>query len=98
MTTVLTLIDFLALSPLLILFATALTTLLIEAFWSSSQKLIFITTLTGLGLALYASCQGFSSDNLLLTPWLKFDGLSRFFSILFIAIGFGTVLISSPFF
>lgn len=83
--------DFLALSPFLALFGAALVVLLIE-------KYAFSVTLSGLGLALFFAFQGFSSDNSLLTPWLRFDSLYTFFSILFIAIGFGTVLISRSFF
>src|SRR5262245_33893396 len=91
LTKVLTGRNFLALSPLLILFATGLILLLIEAFWPSFQKLILTTTLTGLVLAFAAASQGFSSDHLLLIPWLQFDSLSMFFSMFFLAIGFGTV-------
>lgn len=98
MTLGLTLNDYCALSPLLILLATGLIVLLIEAFWPSCKKLITNVALVGLVCALYAACQGFSSDNALLSPWLQFDRLSSFFSIFFIAIGFATVCISSAFF
>lgn len=98
MTMLLQLNDYLALSPLLILFTTALVLLLIEAFWPASHRALSLVTLTGLALSLWASCQGFSSSNALLTPWLKFDGLYHFFAILFTGIGLATTLLSSPFF
>lgn len=98
MTTLLLPNDYLALSPLLFIFTTALVLLLIEAFWPASQKALSSVTMTGLALSLWASCQGFSSDNPLLTPWLKFDDLYRFFAILFTGIGLATTLLSSPFF
>lgn len=92
MTTALALKDFLALSPLLILLVTALAHLLTEAF--CKRKPAMTITLTGLGIALYAACQGFSSTSPLLTPWIKFDSLSQVFTIFFIVVGIATTLIS----
>ena len=90
--------DYFALAPLLLLFATALIVLAVETFAETSKKLLPLITFSGLLLALYTACICPSSLNPLLTPWLKFDALARFFSILFLSIGIGTLAISSSFF
>lgn len=90
--------DYFALAPLLILFATGLVLLAVETFISAGKKIFSALTLCGLLLALYTAYIAPTSVNPLLTPWLKFDPLSRFFSILFISIGIGTQGLSASFF
>lgn len=90
-------IDYLALSPLLILFITGLLLILVETFAKSKQIFPYIMC-GGLLLALYAAYMAPASSNPLLTPWLKFDLIARFFSLFFICIGLLTTLIASPFF
>ncbi len=90
--------DYFALGPLLILFGTGLLLLALETFMDSAKKVLSLVTLGGLVFALYVACIAPASTNPLLTPWLKFDSLARFFSVLFISIGIGTMAISSSFF
>lgn len=92
-------VDIAALSPLLILLVAALSLLLLEAFAEkASKKFAFYVTLSTLGLALVATIIAPSSDNPLLTPWLRFDALARFFSVLFLSIGLASTLLTAPFF
>src|SRR6516225_3016171 len=92
----LTITDYYALSPLLILFGTALLVLLFETF--DKKRILPGLTFLGLLFALYATQVAPESVNPLLTPWLKFDALSKFFTSLFVLIGIGTLAISSSFF
>jgi NADH-quinone oxidoreductase subunit N len=98
MTATLTLTDYLAIGPLLILLGLSLVLVLLEAFLETNKKIISLVTFLGLAFALFDACISPVSDSPLLTPWLKFDSFSRFFAILFIGIGLYTTLISSPFF
>lgn len=98
MTPMLNLTDIFALSPLLIVFFSSLLILTSESFFSSSTKkygqyVAFCALLLAFIAALYAP----STQNPLLTPWLRFDHLSQFFNLLFIAIGMGVVLLSPHF-
>lgn len=95
----LSLTDYAALSPLFILLGGALILLLLESFYESIAKkfsatisLVFIIT------AMLAAYYVPASTNPLLTPWIKFDNLSKFFTLLFLSIGIGTTLLSSSFF
>jgi NADH-quinone oxidoreductase subunit N len=90
--------DYFAMGPILILFATALLLLALETFLPQSKKYLSFTTVLGLLFALWVATISPVSTNHLLTPWLKFDGLSRFFAVLFLSIGLGVVAISSSFF
>ena len=99
MNAALTSADLLALSPLLILLWTALIVLMVEAFSSEKTRgYPFYITLIGfvfsLGGVLYAPV----SQSNLLTPWIAFDSLSLFFSLLFIAIGIACTLLTASFF
>lgn len=92
-------IDFIALSPLLILLFTALLLIIIESFAENQAKKIlgwvaFIGVISALGAAITAP----ASQNPLLTPWLQFDALGRLFSVIFLSIGLSTILLSMPFF
>lgn len=93
------LVDFAALSPLLIILGLALILLLIESFAPAfSKKYSFYVTLVGLVVALHAAFYAPASDNLLLTPWIRFDYLARFFTVFFIAVGLISTLLSFSFF
>jgi NADH-quinone oxidoreductase subunit N len=92
----LTMTDFAAISPLLILLAGTLILLLIESFADSRRSAFFVAMAT-LMLALYAVIGAPISDNKLLTAWLRFDSVARFFTILFLCIGLGTALLSDSF-
>jgi NADH-quinone oxidoreductase subunit N len=99
MNATLTLVDLAALSPLLIVLGTALLVLLIESFKeTAAKKFSFPLTMAGLIIALFAALVAPSSDNLLLTPWLRFDSLARFFTFFFLIIGLASTLLSSTFF
>lgn len=99
MNTALTSTDFAAISPLLILVAAALIFLLLESFAETLTKkiasplavLIFTITIV---FTLYSP----PSKNPLLTPWLRFDALSRYFSVLFLITGIAITLISWSYF
>lgn len=99
MNTNLTLSDFAALSPLLLLLGGALLLLLIESFAEkmAQRNAIWITAIilvVTLGAAFFAPV----SHNSLLTPWLAFDPLAKTFTIIFLVIGLVTTLLSSAFF
>jgi len=85
--------DYYALSPLLILLATSLLILIFDSF----SKHVTVLTLAGIAIALYAAAICPVSTSSLLTPWLTFDALSRFFALFFLSVGFATVLLSIPF-
>lgn len=98
MSTTLNITDFLAISPLLILLFGALILILLESFWVGASKkggttIAFITFL----IALLAAAWAPASHSPLLTNWLQFDPLARFFALLFLAVGIGSVLLSEPF-
>ncbi len=99
MNTALKLVDFAAISPLLIVLCGALLTLLLESFAETASKkfsfyLAAATLFAAIGAALYAP----SSGNPLLTPWLSFDSLARFLTLFFLAIGIVVTFLSSSFF
>lgn len=92
-------IDFLALGPLLILLAGALLMLILESFAeTTARKYSWIISLVVLAVALISAVTAPASENSLLTPWLRFDDSARFFSILFLSIGFACTLLASSFF
>jgi len=91
--------DYAALAPLLILLLGGLALLLVQTFWEEeSDRVAPLLTLATLIAAMFAAYQAPVSDNALLTPWLKFDHLSRFFTLFFLAVGVGITLLASPFF
>lgn len=94
----LSLIDFQALSPLIVLFTLSLTILLVGTFFEKAERFISLITALGLLCGIYVIIGSPASTNPLLTPWLKFDFLSRFFGVFFLATGIGTTLISDAFF
>lgn len=95
----LSLTDLAALSPLLILLGGALLLLVIESFVESlSKKISASLALFTLAAALLATLSAPVSDNLLLTPWLRFDLLGKIFSTLFLGVGLAVILISSSLF
>lgn len=91
--------DLIALSPFLILLGGALLVLLLESFAHREAKRISHWTTLGIILiAFWAALVAPASDNLLLTPWLNFDSLSRFFAIFFLLIGFASTCLATAFF
>lgn len=91
--------DFAALSPLLILLMGALLVLLTESFAKHYAKaLSFFLTLITLGSGLYASLHSPGSENPLLTPWLRFDSLTTFFTVFFLSVGLLSLFLSTSFF
>lgn len=95
----LSLADFAALSPLLVLLFGALFILLLESYSEkiSSKYSAAICAVT-LALAFAATYYAPLSKNELLTHWLKFDPMYRFFTLLFIAIGLASTLLAASFF
>jgi NADH-quinone oxidoreductase subunit N len=91
--------DYLSLSPLLILLAGGLLTLLLETF--ADAKALFWSSILGLatfaltGLALLTAP---SIGNPLLTPWIVSDALAQSGSLLILAVAIGVNLISGPLF
>ncbi len=100
MNTVLTSIDFAAISPLLILLIAALILLLIESFAKKeiAKKTSCWIALGGVLLGLIAAIFAPTSENTLLTPWLRFDSIARFFTIFFLSIGLASTLLAISFF
>lgn len=99
MNTSLSLTDLLALSPLLILLTGGLILILLESFCTTIVKKIaapvtFITLLLAIGATIWSP----AAQSPLLTNWLYFDPLARFFALLFLAIGLASTLLAIPFF
>lgn len=91
--------DFAALSPLLIILAGALIMLLLESLSEAvAARFAFPVTCVILFAAFYAAYVAPSSSNGLLTPWLAFDGISRFFTLFFILITLAAAFLASSFF
>jgi NADH-quinone oxidoreductase subunit N len=92
-------IDFAAISPLIILLVASLVLLLLETFTEKgAKKGSAWVALAALVLALIAALFAPNSENSLLTPWLRFDPLARFFTVFFLAIGLATTLLAASFF
>jgi NADH-quinone oxidoreductase subunit N len=91
--------DLAALSPLLIILVASLAVLLLETFAENfSKKYSAYVTLIAIIIAIWAAAAAPISMNPLLTPWIRFDSLARFFSLFFLAIGLGTTLLAAAFF
>lgn len=96
---VLTFVDFAALSPLLILLLGGLILILLETFAeATAREYASLITLLIIAWAFLAAYIAPVSENALLTPWLRFDGLAKLFTLLFLGIGFGVAFLSSSFF
>lgn len=92
-------VDVAALSPLLIILATALGVLLLETFAERSAKIFsFYLSVAGMTAALVATLWAPGSVSPLLAPWLKFDSLAHTFTVFFLLIGIGTAFLASSFF
>jgi len=95
----LNLVDMAALSPLFIVLAGALLILLVESFAEKLAKIFsFPLTLFTLIAAVFALYTMPLSTNGLLTTWIRFDSLGRFFTAFFLLIGIGVACLSSAFF
>lgn len=92
------LIDMIAIAPLLILMGASLLLLLIESFIKKAHTAAFWTTLGSLMTALIFAIWAPPSSHPLLTPWLRFDPFSYFFTLFFLSIGIATTLLSFPLF
>ncbi len=95
----LTVQDFAALSPFLIVLLFALLMLGVES-WSekvASKCGVFLTSV-GLLATLAAVYYAPVSHSPLLTPWLVFDDISKFFAVLFVFAGLASALLASAFF
>lgn len=92
--------DYAALSPILILLVVGLILLLVESFASPlhAKKFSFFIALGGIVAALLAAIYSPSSENALLTSWVRFDAFARFFSVFFLSIGLASVLLAGSFF
>lgn len=92
--------DWLSLSPYLILIFATLILLLIESFVSPTLKkqILFIVALSALVLAFLTEVFAPVSTHAFLTPWIRFDALTRFLTLLFLGIGICATLLSIPFF
>lgn len=87
--------DWMALAPLLVLFFSSCFVLTLESIRPSlAKKGAYFLTLASLLVAGVFSLYSGTSANPLLTPWLRFDPLAHFFTLFFIFIGIGVVLIS----
>jgi len=87
--------DYMALSPLLVVLATALALLLVEAFIKAEKNIALSIAVFGQLIAILAVCRVEPSTNALITNWIQFDSFSKFFSILFLSIGSTTAIVSS---
>lgn len=87
--------DWHALSPLLTLFFGSMAVLLLESFSDLlAKKYAYFLTLATLLIAGAMTLYSPPSHNPLLTAWIQFEPLSQFFTLFFISIGIGVVLIS----
>ncbi len=95
----LNLIDIAALSPIIILSLAALLMLLLKAFLPHvTQRLGASITILTLLIAIGAEAYAPASSNPLLTPWIHFDSLARFFTLFFLSIGLATTFLADAFF
>ncbi len=91
--------DFVAISPLLLLLFGSLLVLILESFMENfAKKASFYVALIFLTGAFVAGCYVPQSTDPLLTPWLRFDALSQFFTLFFLTIGILVTLLSASFF
>jgi NADH-quinone oxidoreductase subunit N len=92
-------IDFAAISPLLILLFGALALLLLESFAEPyAKKWSFYLAYASILGAIFAAWAAPQSSNPALSDWLRFDFAARCFSILFLLIGLASILLSAAFF
>lgn len=99
MSNFLTVSDFLALSPLLVVLVGALLLLLIESFFELfSKRCAFWLALGSLILALGATYYAPYSQSPLLNAFLRFDPLAKVLAGFFLIIGIGSTLLSKAFF
>lgn len=99
MNTSLSFTDILALCPLLTLLVGGLILILLESFCTAAaKKFAAPVTLITLLVAIAATIWEPVSHSPLLTNWLYFDPLARFFALLFLAIGVASTLLTIPFF
>lgn len=95
MTLEMSLRDFYALLPLLILFLGSMIVLLVESFASHfAKKYGRLLTLLILLVSGVTSLMAPASQNPLITSWIRFDPLAQFFSLFFIFIGISVVALS----
>lgn len=95
----LSLIDLASFLPLLLLFVAILSLVLIESFpCTLTRSVTLFLPLVLLCAALVAAFYAPISTNPLLTAWVVFDPLARFFSLFFILIGIGACLLAISFF
>lgn len=93
------LVDLAALSPFLVLLGFALVVLLLETFADQAARhLSFMVTAVGFVLAILTAHFAPSSDNPLLTPWLRFDSFSHFFTLFFLTVGLISTFLADSFF
>lgn len=91
--------DYLALSPLIILLCGALGILFLESFMENkAKKYSFYATVFLFFLAFVAVLISPISENPLLTSWLRFDPLAKFFTFFFLLIGIASAFLTSSFF
>lgn len=99
MNTFLSVNDFLAITPILILLAGSIAMILTESFASISAKKVFgPLTIAFLITALISNWLAPVSTNPLLTDWLRFDSLATIFTTLFIITGIASTLLAMTFF
>lgn len=90
--------DFYAIGSLLILLFGAVALLIMQTFFSKqTSHYSFPLAMTALVIGAFVAYHAPETTNPLLTKWLVFDRLSRFFSLFFIGIGLFSVCLSSSF-
>jgi len=95
----LTATDFGAISPLLILLGGALVILALESFVKeAAAALLALMAFLTISAATAASFFCLSSDNTLLSNWLRFDSMTHWLTLFFLAIGLAVTLLSATFF
>ncbi len=94
----LTLQDYLALSPFLIITSFALLILLLESFANHlARRFSIYLACFSIALAFVATAMTYSSTHPLLTPWIRFDALKTTFNALFLGVGFVSCLLGKVF-
>lgn len=94
-----TLTDFASLAPLSIILGASLLLLLLETFaGAAARKISAFLAFLGVATAFYFALNSPASTHPLLTRWIAFDPLGRFFTLLFLGIGLGSSALSSSFF
>ncbi|MEK6565787.1 MAG: NADH-quinone oxidoreductase subunit N [Bacteroidota bacterium] len=89
--------DFVSSASLMILTATALVLILVEATKTGRPRVSFVVSLAGLFLAAVFSLLNYSNDQTLFFGMLRQNWFANYFSLVFVGAAFLSILVSKPY-